>query len=97
MKLLVLLLVALFAAWLWRSRHSDDGQGRAAHKNPRRASATPGRRRLAAPQPMVRCAVCGLHLPRQDALSAHGTHYCGQPHFEEASAGGPSAQPTGGR
>lgn len=31
-------------------------------------------------QDMVRCAQCGLHLPRQEALQAEGRFYCSDRH-----------------
>lgn len=30
---------------------------------------------------MVRCRVCGVHLPRSEALSAHGDFYCTEEHL----------------
>ncbi len=42
-----------------------------------------------APQDMVACALCGLHLPRPDAVSGNdGRLYCSQEHRQSA-AGGP--------
>lgn len=29
---------------------------------------------------LVRCAHCGVHVPRVDALSQHGRHFCGPEH-----------------
>ena len=29
---------------------------------------------------MVRCARCGLHLPKAEAISDHGKYYCCQEH-----------------
>lgn len=30
---------------------------------------------------MVRCAVCGVHLPESEAISSGGRHYCSEAHF----------------
>ena len=81
MKLLVLLLVALFAAWLWRSRlaRADSDAVRSAQRKRRAAS-----RKIGAPQPIVACAACGLHLPASEALAgSQGRHYCSKSHLEQ--------------
>ena len=38
--------------------------------------------------PMVRCAQCGVHLPRDRALSLQQQWYCSQAHLEQ----GPSTR-----
>lgn len=63
--------IALIAAavWFWR-------------KFKRLTSATtPPPEQSAAP--MVRCAHCGVHLPRDRALSLEQQWYCSQPHLEQ--------------
>ncbi len=78
MKFLVLLLV-LVAAWLiWRhGRLTQRDADR--HPDPK---ATPG-----VPQEMVRCAVCGVHLPRADATEGTaGRVYCGAEHRRQSEA-----------
>lgn len=44
-----------------------------------------------APQPMVTCAQCGLHLPRGDALPGRGGVFCGEAHRAEYERSHPSA------
>lgn len=34
----------------------------------------------AAPQPMIACAYCGVHLPRDEAVLDHGAAFCGSEH-----------------
>jgi uncharacterized protein len=34
------------------------------------------------PQPMLSCAQCGLHLPRDEALPGRGGVFCGAAHRE---------------
>ena len=65
MKYLVILLVVLAVLWFVRSNRRD-------------RPADPGKKRpLAAPQDMVRCPVCAVHLPRADALPGpDGRLYC---------------------
>ena len=36
------------------------------------------------PQPMVRCAHCGLHLPQNEAIASANAVYCGQAHRDLA-------------
>jgi uncharacterized protein len=76
MKFVVLLLVLVGAfAWLAASRRQRP-PGRDA-KPPRRSGDDGGR----APQVMVSCAHCGVHLPQADALfDTAGRPYCGEAH-----------------
>ncbi len=30
---------------------------------------------------MVPCAVCGVHIPKQEAITSQGSHYCCEAHF----------------
>ena len=75
MKIL-LFLVAVFVL-LWLLRGATTGAA------PRRRRA----RRRRAPQPMIACAHCGVHLPRDEALPGRGGVFCGDAHrtaFEKA-------------
>jgi uncharacterized protein len=72
----LLLFALLFVAWLlWRNaRVRDDSAGS------RRPGAPP-----ADPQEMVSCPVCGVHLPRADAVpGARGILYCSPEHRQRA-------------
>lgn len=71
MKLLVLIGLGLALYFLLRApRVRSDGPPAA------RGGAGP-----ALPQPMVRCAVCSVHLPQADALAgASGRLYCCHEH-----------------
>lgn len=72
MKYLLILLIVVVLLWLAR-----------------RSLARPPAPPAPAPQPpkaiedMVRCARCGLHLPRSQALPGIGGDYCGEPHRAE--------------
>lgn len=85
MKYLVLFGV-LFAAYLvWRAGRTGDAAGPRSGPD---AAGTAARRRppAAAPQDMVSCAVCGLHLPRDEALSdARGRTFCSPEHRDQAA------------
>ena len=72
MKLL-LLLIAVFVLFLLLR-----GSWRRARTPPPASKPTEGE----APQPMLRCAQCGLHLPRDEALSGRGGVFCGDAHRE---------------
>ena len=67
----LLLWAALIAAgvWCWRKYKAS----MAAPKK----SVDPGA------MPMVRCAHCGVHLPRDRALSQQQEWYCTQSHLEQ--------------
>ncbi|EXF95292.1 MYND finger [Pseudomonas fluorescens HK44] len=62
------------AVWYWR-------------KSKRQASAPKSPAELEA-APMVRCAHCGVHLPRDRALRLQQQWYCSQAHLEQ----GPSSR-----
>ena len=72
MKYLVLLLVIVLVLWLaGRPRVAAPRGDRSARKPPPDA----------APRPMVACAHCGVHLPRDEALpGSGGQHYCCEAH-----------------
>ena len=44
----------------------------------------PASRPLAAPGQMVRCAHCGLYLPRDEALRADGQDFCSAEHRDRS-------------
>jgi uncharacterized protein len=73
MKYLLLVLFLVVAYAVWRASRARE---RAAE-----APAPPKSRTPALPQDMVSCPVCGLHLPRDEALpGASGRLYCGPDH-----------------
>ncbi len=74
MKYLLLAIVIGLCLWLLRRSlraHRDDDAPAP------RAGSAPTKQ---APEEMVRCAQCGLVLPRSEALAAGGLHFCGEPH-----------------
>ena len=69
MKYLVLFAVLFIAYLVWRNNRVEHRRDGGRHAAP------------PAPQQMVSCAVCGLHLPQPDALrGADGRFYCSQEH-----------------
>jgi len=75
MKFVLFAFAVLVLLWLLRG-----GARRAPPPKPPRADA-------AAPQPMLICAHCGVHMPRDEALPGRGGVFCGEVHraaFERA-------------
>ena len=73
MKILLFLVVVFVLLWLLRGAIS------------RRRPGPPGPTK--APQEMIACAHCGVHLPRDEALPGRGGVFCGDAHrkaFEQA-------------
>ena len=79
MKYVLVLLVIVFVLW-WMWGRGERGSGGA------RPSARSGRGNGddAAPEAMVRCAHCGVHLPGQDAVRGSQGSYCTVAHRREA-------------
>lgn len=69
LRLLFWIALIFAAIWLWRK-----------FKGPA-SSTRPPREQDAAP--MVRCAHCGVHLPRDRALGNQQQWYCSQAHLEQ--------------
>jgi uncharacterized protein len=60
---------------MWRNARLAERAGRDA------AAAPAARPAAGGPQEMVRCAVCGLHLPQAEAVTdARGVTYCSPEH-----------------
>ncbi len=82
MKYLLLLALVGCVYYAWRKqRRAGDGQA------PGTGAAPQAGRHPAAPQDMVPCAVCGVHLPQGEALTdGRGRHFCGAQHREQGGA-----------
>ena len=67
-KIILLALGLLFVYWMLKGyrRRVDHG-----------ASETPP---PADGEPMVRCAQCGVHLPRSESILTQGTYFCSAEH-----------------
>jgi len=77
MKILIFLLAVVLLLWLLRK--SSTRRAPPPPPTPRDAAATP--------QPMLACAQCGVHLPRDEALPGRGGVFCGEAHraaYEQA-------------
>jgi uncharacterized protein len=67
MKILLFLVAVFVLLWLLRGALGRRG-GSAAPPAPK------------APQEMIACAHCGVHLPRDEALPGRGGVFCGDAH-----------------
>lgn len=74
MKYLIVVLVVVLVIWLARRAREPD------EAPPARPGRKPPDRRI---EDMVHCEVCGLVMPRGDALPGRGGHYCGEAHRAE--------------
>ena len=76
MKIVLFVIAVIVLLWLLR--------GTTTRRRPGGGAARPE-----SPQPMIACAYCGVHLPRDEALPGRGGVFCGDAHraaFEEAQA-----------
>lgn len=71
MKLMIFLIAVFALLWLLR---------RTLRRPPPPPPPAPGSPRAKDLQPMLACALCGMHLPRDDALPGRGGVFCGEPH-----------------
>ena len=82
MKFALLVVAIVVLLWLLR------GARRRVSPPPEKPPEMPAQ--PAEPQPMLSCAHCGLHLPRDEALPGRGGVFCGEAHrkaFEQADSG----------
>jgi uncharacterized protein len=71
-KILLVLALVIVAYLLFRGFRRDAGmQDSAKTSNPRAAPA---------PEDMVRCSVCGVHLPRSESFASRGRFFCTDEH-----------------
>jgi uncharacterized protein len=66
MRFIVLIILVVLAVWLIRRALRASGQAT--------------KRDNSVAQNLVRCARCGVHLPRAEAREAGGLLYCGEEH-----------------
>jgi len=77
MKYLLVFAVVFVAIWIWRKNRREEMRSR---------PPPPAPRAVEAPQAMLRCAHCGLHLPAADAISGpDGAVYCSAAHRQAGS------------
>lgn len=88
-RIFILLAVVLGVLWWLRQRASERI---GAHRDAEQARRETASGRAAASQddsePMVQCAHCGVHLPRDDAIAWQGLHYCRRSHLPDTAGEG---------
>lgn len=72
MKFLLLVLAVILLVWMLRGGRRRDEPP--APKSPRHGGAA---------EPMVACQLCGVHLPKHEALPGRGGVFCGEAHRAE--------------
>jgi len=80
MKFIVVVIAVLALVWLVRRSLHDYAEGVRARRAAPRADGD-------VPQPMLACAHCGVHLPRDEALPGRGGVFCDEAHrraYEQA-------------
>jgi uncharacterized protein len=86
MKYILVLLVILFAIWLWRhNRRSELDETKASRARPSSALQRPA---PLPPQHMVVCLHCGVHLPINEAIAGKSSaeYYCSHEHRQAHEA-----------
>lgn len=93
----ILLLILLFFAGSWLARKLRHAQEQAQARAGRGAgydgapgagagAARPSGDARSLPEPMVRCAECGVHAPKGDAVVAGGEYFCSTEHAQRHGA-----------
>ncbi|MBN3789219.1 PP0621 family protein [Burkholderia sp. Ac-20353] len=95
----ILLLILLFFAGSWIARKLQQAQARSGNNTGNDAGndagqggRTPGGTTprgggaQSLPEPMVRCAECGVHAPKGDAVAAGGEYFCSAEHAQRHAA-----------
>ncbi|NIF41111.1 deaminase [Burkholderia sp. Tr-862] len=94
----ILLLILLFFAGSWLARklrqaqeqaQARTGRGDGSDSAPGHAgagAARPNDGTRSLPEPMVRCAECGVHAPKGDAVAAGGEYFCSTEHAQRHGA-----------
>jgi len=73
MKFVLLVIAVLVLVWLLRSARRRDEAPPPASRRERQGDA----------EPMVACQLCGVHLPKHEALPGRGGVFCGEAHRAE--------------
>jgi uncharacterized protein len=77
MKFFFILLVVLIGLWFWKQRQ---GKRRTSSAKPADTSAKSGAKQTL----MLRCGVCGTHVPDTEALAGQRGAYCSAEHRRQA-------------
>jgi uncharacterized protein len=78
MKYLMLIGLLLAVVWLWRLQHRNTLRKPRTSRTPKPTATN------LPPTEMVACEVCGVHLPRAEALPGPQGLYCSDAHRRQA-------------
>lgn len=78
MKFLLVVLVVMFGVWVWRNNRREERQAREEADVARKPAPRQPPEALAIE--MVRCLHCGVHCPRNDAVTGRLGLYCSPQH-----------------
>jgi uncharacterized protein len=78
MKYLIVVAVLAVAFWLWRNNRQN-AKVQQKKTAPDKANAS----NIGPPQPMLRCAACGVHVPATDAVVGKRGSYCSSAHLSQ--------------
>ena len=78
MKYLLVLVIAFVVIWIWKSNRRVDISEKANAKPPKKQN------QKMMPTEIVACDVCGVHLPRAEALAGPIGIYCSAAHRQQA-------------
>jgi uncharacterized protein len=86
-QLILIIVFVLLARWLVKALRAAQAGGAGAAAGARQGAA--GAARAATPalaEPMVRCAVCGVHAPKSESLSVGQYSFCCAEHARRHAA-----------
>jgi len=90
-QIFLLILFVAIGRWFFKAlRRAQQQQGAARAPNGAGGSGRPGHARrpqaAALPEPMVRCAECGVHAPRSASVTAGARSFCSYEHLRVFTA-----------
>ena len=83
-QLILIIAFVLLARWLVKAVRAAQAQAGAAGAGARQGAARAATPSLA--EPMVRCAVCGVHAPKSESLTVGGYAFCCADHARRHAA-----------
>ena len=75
-KLVFFLIIAVLVYWLIKARSSEETE----NTNEKTDESTESNASPKALEEMVRCAHCGVHLPRSESVTSQGDFFCCNEH-----------------
>lgn len=75
-KLVFFLIIAVLVYWLIKARSSEETE----NTNEKTDESTESNTSPKALEEMVRCAHCGVHLPRSESVTSQGDFFCCNEH-----------------